>query len=126
MSRGMPSIITYPAIVGAVLRRYREAQGRNQANMAAAVGMSQANWSKIETGKSALTTSLLAKAAMVLDMLPGDILDTADKTVMAARKEGFTVTYEDGLSPKEMMKLLGVVAILGLITLVVSRKSARH
>lgn len=126
MSRGMPSIITYPAIVGAVLRSYREKQDRSQASMAAAVGMSQANWSKIETGKSALTTSQLAKAAEVLEMLPGDVFSTVDQTVAAARKEGFTVIYEDDLRPKDVMKLLGAAAILGLIALVGSRKAVRR
>ena len=113
-------MVTYPAIVGAVLRNAREERGQSQAAMASALGMSQANWSKIETGKSALTTSQLAKVAQVLNILPGDIVKTADDATNEARLKGFSVTYDEPID--STLKILGAVAVLGLIAVAISKK----
>jgi len=70
---------SYPAVVGGVLVRFRNDIGLRQGELAAAVGVTQATWSRIENGASALTVEQLGLAATKLAVQPGAILSLADQ-----------------------------------------------
>jgi transcriptional regulator with XRE-family HTH domain len=82
---------TYPAIVGKVLADLRVRQGMAQKDMASAVGVTQANWSRIESGQTSVTLEHLRSAAKVLAIPPAQILAIADQTEIEASVQGVAI-----------------------------------
>jgi transcriptional regulator with XRE-family HTH domain len=82
---------TYPSIVGGVLSNLRSQNGIQQKDMADAVGVTQATWSRIESGQTNVTLDHLRSAAKTLNVQPSQILAFADKTEMEAQFRGVTV-----------------------------------
>lgn len=113
---------SYPAVVGAVLARRREALGLDQRDLAQALSRDTAvsTWSRIESGKTALTVEQLALAAMVLKAAPSEILAEADSKMLELADRGVTTAWtRDGLSllanaalPIAGASLLGVVGAI--------------
>jgi transcriptional regulator with XRE-family HTH domain len=83
---------TYPSIVGGVLSNLRSQKGMHQKDLADAVGVTQATWSRIESGQNNVTLEHLRSAAKTLDVQPSQILAFADRTEMEAQFRGVTVT----------------------------------
>ncbi len=82
---------TYPSIVGKVLTDLRSQRGMQQKDMASAVGITQATWSRIESGQTSVTLEHLRSAAQTLGMLPSQLLDIADQSEREAQFRGVTV-----------------------------------
>lgn len=111
---------TYAAVVGAVIGKLRSERAIGQGDLAAAVGVGQPAWSRIEKGGSALTVDQLARAAATLNCSPSYILQMADKTVSEMRNQNFQVSYEKPKreSPEKGntgLLLLGGAALAALI-----------
>lgn len=88
------SVVTsFPAVVGVVLAAARkEAEnGISQKDMAEAIGATVSTWSRIETGETALTIEQLALAAEKLGVLPSQILEKAEETILELEKKGVAV-----------------------------------
>lgn len=110
---------SYPAVVGSVLVKLRNQLGVHQGDLAQAVGVTQATWSRIENGSSALTIEQMGMAAPRLNMLPSQILVLADQAVEQLRKRGVhveptrnSVTLDSGTA------LIGAAALGALIAVV--------
>lgn len=82
---------SYPAVIGSILVNLRNQQGIRQGDLAQAVGVTQATWSRIENGASALTIEQLGLAATRLGIQPNEILRHADQAVQQLKQRGVTV-----------------------------------
>ena len=82
---------TYPSIVGKVLTDVRGQRGMQQKDMASAVGITQATWSRIESGQTSVTLEHLRSAAQTFGMLPSQLLAIADQSELEAQFRGVTV-----------------------------------
>ena len=69
--------------IGTKIQKLREFKGYSQTNMAEELGMTQANYSKIERGEAKhLTVERLEGIAKVLEIDPATILNFDDKQVL--------------------------------------------
>lgn len=114
---------SYPAVVGGILVKLRTQQGVRQGELAQAVGVTQATWSRIENGSSALTIEQVGLAAAKLGMLPCQVLELADKAVKQLQQHGVRVeptrsaaTIDSGTA------LIGAAALGALIAAVFLKK----
>ena len=119
MSRREPSFelskaTTYAAIVGQVLVFVRRQQGVRQADLAAAAGVGQSTWSRIEAGVSALNMDQLGRAAAALGLGPGELLARADESARVLERAGIRVHRERRRGKKLALTLIGAAA-LGLL-----------
>lgn len=78
---------TYPAIVGQVLASLRDRSQMSQADLAAAAGLKQAAWSKIERGLTALNVEQLMQVSKSLGLKPWQILQAADEAAQHVADE---------------------------------------
>lgn len=107
---------TYPALVGGVLARLRENAGLRQAELAARVGVTQATWSRIENGSSALTIEQLGSAASVLQVPAHYVLQLADDAASQLRAQGATIELNRDTGGLDAgIALIGAAALGGLI-----------
>ena len=114
---------TYSAIIGNVIKQLRDTQSMKQSDMAEKMGISQAAWSKLENGKSTLSTAQLAKAADFLNVPANYIMQYADEAAANFKAEGMTVTYDHKEAENIGLMLLGAAAIGAIIAVVLlSRK----
>jgi transcriptional regulator with XRE-family HTH domain len=82
---------TYPAIVGKVMADLRAQKGMAQKDLAQAVGVTQANWSRIESGQTSVTLEHLRSASKALAIPPAHLLGIADQTEMEASVQGVSI-----------------------------------
>lgn len=116
---------TYPAIVGKVLTDLRSQQNVPQKDMANAVGITQATWSRIESGQTSVTLEHLRSAAQALNLSPSHILAIADQTEMEASFQGISIV-ETKTAPElhpGIVLLFG--AALGIFVTYAMMKAAR-
>lgn len=118
---GMQPAVSYPEIVGGVLKQIRTQLQMDQATIAKAVGVAQPTWSRIENGSVPVTVEQLAFIAPQLKMTPSQILAHADKAAERFRTQGIQVTPQRA-SPtgvdeegRVFLKAAAVVGVLALI-----------
>jgi len=110
---------SYPAIVGGVLVKLRDDIGLRQSELATAVGVTQATWSRIENGSSALTVEQLGLAAVKLRTHPNEILLLADQAVEQLKAQGVSVELSrDSTGIESGIVLIGAAALGALIAAV--------
>jgi transcriptional regulator with XRE-family HTH domain len=114
---------TYPAIVGRLLETMRKQKGLDQAQLAAAIGVTQSTWSRVENGTVAVSVEQLSKVARALKSAPGAILDQADTVERVLRMRGIRVETERIDDPIDMgLLLIGAAALSALIILILASK----
>jgi len=114
---------SYPAVVGSVLVKLRAQRGVRQADLAQAVGVTQATWSRIENGSSALTIEQLGLAASRLGLLPSQILRLAEEAVDELQQRGVRVEQtRNAVSLDSGTALIGAAALGALIAAVFLKK----
>ncbi len=82
MSKRRIPFSTLALAVGGVLRKERRSRNLTQHDVAEAVGVKQAHWSKIERGLTALNVRQLALAAGMLGIRPSDVICAAEADIM--------------------------------------------
>lgn len=114
---------SYPAVVGGVLVKLRNQQGVRQGDLAQAVGVTQATWSRIENGSSALTIEQMGLAAARLGMLPAQVLELADRAVGQLQQRGVRVEpTRSAANIDSGTALIGAAALGALIAAVFLKK----
>lgn len=88
--------------LGSRLGNYRQQSGLSGTELAARVGIHQATWSKIESGKVKVSASVLARTADVLS-IPADVLAQLDTLRRKAEEAGWWQDYGDILSEAVQM-----------------------
>ncbi|PCJ37490.1 MAG: hypothetical protein COA75_04415 [Cellvibrionales bacterium] len=82
---------TYQSVIGRVIVRFRKELTVDQGSLAAAVGVTQSTWSRIERGESSLTVEQLASAAECLRVNSSTILSDTEKAVRELKSQGVLV-----------------------------------
>ncbi|ANY06078.1 helix-turn-helix domain-containing protein [Pseudonocardia sp. HH130630-07] len=89
--------------LGGKLGSYRRRRDLSGTELATRLGIHQATWSKIESGKARVSAAVLAKAAEVLD-IPADAVAALDTLRRKADEPGWWQDYGDILSePVQML-----------------------
>jgi transcriptional regulator with XRE-family HTH domain len=121
----MRPAVSYPEIVGGVLKQIRTQLQLDQATIAKTVGVAQPTWSRIESGSVPITVEQLAFIAPQLKMSPSQILERADKAADSFRKQGIQVTPQRA-SPtgmdEEGRAFLKAAAVVGMLALIFGGK----
>ena len=108
--------VLYSWITGQVFARRRQQRGVGQIELAKALGVSQATWSRVETGQSPLTIEQLSHACELIGLSASDIVSEVDAEARRYRRRGVFVVYRRGRDP---VNVPGLVATgLGLFGLV--------
>jgi len=105
-------VVTYPALVGRILAQQREARGIKQGNFAAALGLSQSAYSRLESGESVLNLSQLRNAAAQLGLQPAQILGRADQYEAQLGQQGVAIVSEKQDNSAAIAIGLGLLAAL--------------
>lgn len=84
--------VSYPGIVGSVLKHLRTERQLDQARMAQAIDVAQPTWSRIENGAIPITIEQLGFVAQQLGVAPSEILRLADQGAQRFVEQGIEVT----------------------------------
>lgn len=113
----MRPVVSYPEIVGRVLKELRNKSGLDQATLANAVGVGQSTWSRIENGTIPITTEQLAFAAQTLKATPMRIMEYAEQAAERFRSQGIEVVPQRPTPSaiEQGLAFLGAAAIIAVI-----------
>lgn len=122
---GLQPAVSYPEIVGGVLKQIRTQLHLDQATVAKVVGVAQPTWSRIENGAVPITVEQLALIAPTLNLRPSQLLERADTAVEGFRRQGIQVTPQRA-SPtgvdEEGRAFLKAAAVVGMLALILGGK----
>ena len=122
MSGTVKPATTYPALVGRVLKELRERHGFDQAALAAAAGVTQPTWSRVERGDIPINIEQLALASHALEVTPGYVLKLADRSAENAREQGIEVRLTRTATGNDGLVLVGAAAVALLVLAALSKK----
>ena len=106
------AVVAYPALIGKLLVQRREEIGFKQGQVAAALGMSQSAYSRLESGESVLNLSQLRNICAELRTSPAQVLRDADEYERLLRSQGVNVISEKPIDPAAIAIGLGLLAAL--------------
>lgn len=110
MSTRPPAKLTYTALLGQILQYHRQRVGLQQADVAAALGILQPAYSRIEKGDTSITVAQLRIVARRLGMQPAQIVHEAEQWAQNLRQQGVTVTDEREVPKAALVVGLGILA----------------
>ena len=96
MSNDFRRATSYSAIVGRMLEQDRARLGWSQAEVADRIGLSQAAWSRIESGSTSISLDQLWSVARLFGTTPAAILELADRAARELRLQDVDI-----LAPRE-------------------------
>lgn len=121
MPKSITPATTFPAIIGRLLAVQRDRLNLDQATVAAAVGVTQPTWSRIERGESAISVDQLRRACNRLGLVPGQLLNQADSAKAQLERQGISVV-ESADDTDKALAFLGLAALAALIVGLASKK----
>lgn len=118
---------TFSAVLGVVLANLRKVKGIEQGEMARKMGVSQASYSRLESGKSSFSVDQLYLAAQALEIDGAELTHRLNKAVQQLNVNGVPViaplrgnatkANESGVDPGSMLMGAGLAALLiGMLT----------
>ncbi len=107
-------VVAYPALVGKMLVIRREQLGLKQGDVAAAIGLSQPAYSRLESGDSILNITQLRKVCAHLKLSPAQVLQAADDFEQRLVRQGVEVPAEKPTNPAAVAIGLGLLAAIVL------------
>lgn len=106
---------TYSAVLGSIIANSRKAQGKEQADIATILGITQASYSRLESGKSSMTTDQIFLVSKALGMTPSKLFIQVENSVQALDSSGFMVVPQLRGSQSEGTGKVIVGAALGAL-----------
>jgi transcriptional regulator with XRE-family HTH domain len=94
----------------------------DQQVVAAAVGVTQPTWSRIETGGTPLSIDQLKRACERLDLLPGNVLREADLASARLARQGVSIMTTTGEPSENTLAFLGGAALTALLLSALAKK----
>lgn len=82
---------TFSAVLGVVLANFRKELNVEQADMAARMGLSQASYSRLESGKSAFSVDQLYQAASALGIAGDKLTSRLNRTIVNLQENDVSV-----------------------------------
>jgi len=106
----MQGVVPYSVVVGRVLQQRRTQLGLHQKNLAAALGITQSAYSRLESGDTALSLTQLRIAAAVLQAPASAILASAEQYANYLQLQGVQITDEKKDNSAAVLIGLGLLA----------------
>jgi len=113
---------TYPIIVGGIIKQIRETKGFNQREMAEKMDLSQASWSKIESGKTPISITQLWQASQILGENTSQILSYVDEAIKNIGAQGIKVDTSSKTNKESSLAILGGAALTLFIIAALRKK----
>jgi transcriptional regulator with XRE-family HTH domain len=107
-----PAAVPYAAVVGGVVERLRKQRRVTQGQMAAALGIGQPAYSRLEQGQSAMNVFQLGHVAAQLCTTPSAIMSGADAVANQLRAQGVEVKGDNELPAAAIFVGLGILAAI--------------
>lgn len=104
--------VAYPALVGKVLAREREARSQKQTDVASKLGLSQSAFSRLEAGESVLNLAQMHKLCAEFGLRPSEVLREADALETQLKARGVDVLHEKPDNAAALAIGLGLLAAL--------------
>lgn len=82
---------TFSAVLGSIVSNCRKANGQEQSEIADTLGISQASYSRLESGKSSMTTDQIFLVSKSLGLVPSELLIQVENSVQALEASGCKV-----------------------------------
>lgn len=82
---------TYSAVLGVILSNLRKQFGKEQSDVAKRMGLSQASYSRLESGKATFSVDQMYQAAQALDLPDIEIMARMNSTISQLRSGGIDV-----------------------------------
>jgi transcriptional regulator with XRE-family HTH domain len=106
--------VPFRAIVGKIIAGYRSRLGLHQIALAGNLGMTQANFSRLETGEAIINVEQLAAIAQALGTTSAAILTEAEQVAASIEAEGYKVVRVRS-EAKDNWHPLATAVLAGLI-----------
>ena len=83
---------TYSAVFGAIVASKRKIQEKEQSEIANVLGISQASYSRLESGKSSMSTDQIFLVAQALGETVSNLMSEAESYITRLENKGYNVT----------------------------------
>ena len=120
---------SYSAVLGVVLATLRKQRQIEQGPMATRMGLSQASYSRLESGKSAFSVDQMYQAAAALEVSAAEIIASLENTVANLRANGIEVvsqvrgnTKQAKQGPSELGTFIAGAALAALLIGILAKK----
>jgi transcriptional regulator with XRE-family HTH domain len=104
--------MTYGAVAGQVVLQHRKTRNVDQSQLAAALGITQSSYSKIEQGQTTMTIVQLRIISEQLGLKPHVLIRQIDDLALKLRSQAVTITDEKAISPAAVLIGLGILAAI--------------
>lgn len=91
---------TYSALLGTTIANKRQLKGFEQTDVANKLGITQASYSRLESGKSVINIDQLFLIAEILDTSATELVVTTEKYVNSLKESGAEVTSQSSINKK--------------------------
>lgn len=106
--------VPYPSLLGQVLKQVRQARNVQQTDLAAALGLSQSAYSRLESGDSILNAWQLRQCALELGTTPSVLLAEVERMELQLTQAGVSIVAEKKSNPAAAM--LGIAFLVALLS----------
>jgi len=114
---------TYSAVIGSIVSNSRKSLGKEQSEIAAVLGITQASYSRLESGKSSMTTDQIFLISKALQLTPSSLLLQVENSIKALESNGFIVVPQlRGSNTDNAGKVIVGAALGALLMGVLARK----
>lgn len=107
-----PPVVPYPVLLGQIIQSHRARLNLHQSDVAAAIGLSQSAYSRIESGDTAMSISQLRAAARSLGLRPSDLLHQVDSYARQLESNRVAIPDVKAANPAALLIGLGLLAAL--------------
>ncbi|GIU35988.1 helix-turn-helix domain-containing protein [Shewanella schlegeliana] len=111
----MDNLTTYSAVLGSIIASRRKALIKEQAEIAAQLGISQASYSRLESGKSSMSTDQIFLTCNALQISPSELFMHVEKSIDSLKSNGYRVIAQTRGSLESDTGKIVVGAALGAL-----------
>jgi transcriptional regulator with XRE-family HTH domain len=111
----MDNQTTYSAVLGSIISNRRKFLVKEQAEIAAKLGISQASYSRLESGKSSMSTDQIFLACNALQISPSELFKHVEKSIEALQSNSYQVIAQTRGSLESNAGKVVVGAALGAL-----------
>ena len=113
---------TYSAVLGVILASLRKEFGKEQNDIAQKMGLSQASYSRLESGKATFSVDQMYQASLALGVPDFDLMSRMNNMVGQLRRNGVEVQPHIRANATEVDEMLLGAALAALLIGLLSRK----
>ena len=125
---------TYSAVLGIVLANLRKQKSIDQGRMASKMGLTQASYSRLESGKSTFSIDQMYQAASALELSGKEVITEVEYYLSHLKEDGHLIvpqargnssqsqSLQNGSKNNDIPELIAGVALGALLIAILSKK----